>query len=161
MFSGIDRVDSTLINCINTAESTLQNKRQNPGGEICGKPEKENPRLARMGLPPSGKPQNPSLKPAHKWTPEPNDKSDPLFDQDFNQFMESLDNLEPFDDLEDWSDDIDSFTEAMAHPLDMADALWELVKLKMKKGAPKAPEPSSKSIFDKPWTKEPDGLTPT
>ena len=75
--------------------------------------------------------------------------------------MESLDNLEPFDDLEDWSDDVDLFTEAMAHPPDMADALWELVKLKMKKGAPKAPEPSSKSIFDKPWTKEPDGLTPT
>ena len=43
----------------------------------------------------------------------------------------------------------------------MADTLWELVKLKMKKGAPKAPEPSSKSIFDKHWTKEPEGLTPT
>ena len=64
--------------------------------------------------------------------------------------MESLDNLEPFDDLEDWSDDVDLFTEAMAHPPDMADALWELVKLKMKKGAPKAPEKSSESIFDKP-----------
>ena len=49
----------------------------------------------------------------------------------------------------------------MAHPPDMADTLWELVKLKMKKGAPKAPEPSSKSIFDKHWTKEPEGLTPT
>ena len=123
MFSRIDRVDSILIDCINTAESTLQNTRQNTGGEICGKPEKENPRLARMGPPPSRKPQNPSPKPTHKWTPEPNDISDPLLDYDFDQFMESLDNLEPFDDLEDWSDDVDLFTEAMAHPPDMADAL--------------------------------------
>ena len=45
---------------------------------------------------------------------------------------------------------LDLFMDAMAHPPDMADALWELVKLKMKKGAPKAPEPSSKSIFNKP-----------
>ena len=43
----------------------------------------------------------------------------------------------------------------------MADALWELVKLKKKKGAPKAPEQSNDSIFDKPWIKELEGLTPT
>ena len=73
--------------------------------------------------------------------------------------METLDNLEPFDDLEDWSDNIDLFTEAMAHPLDMADALWELVKLK--KGKSKAHEKSSESIFDKPWIKEPQWLTLT
>ena len=41
----------------------------------------------------------------------------------------------------------------------MADALWELVKLK--KGNSKAHEKSSESIFDKPWIKEPEGLTPT
>ena len=82
------------------AESTLQNKKQNSGGEICGKPEKANPQLVRIGPSLSGKPQNPTLKPAHKWTPEPTNISDPLFDQDFDQFMESLDNLEPYDDLE-------------------------------------------------------------
>ena len=43
----------------------------------------------------------------------------------------------------------------------MADALWELIKLKKKKGAPKAPEQSNESIFDKPWIKELEGLTPT
>ena len=80
MFSGIDRVNSTLIDCINMAESTLQNKKQNLGGEICGKPEKANPRLDWMGPPLSGKPQSPSPKPAHKWTPEPTDISNPLFD---------------------------------------------------------------------------------
>ena len=37
--------------------------------------------------------------------------------------MESLDNLEPLDDLEDWSDNIDLFMDAMAHPPQMADAL--------------------------------------
>jgi len=79
MFSGIDRVDSTLIDCMNIAESTLQNKKQNSGGEIYGKPEKANPRLVRMGPPLSGKPQNPSPKPAHKWTLEQTDISDPLF----------------------------------------------------------------------------------
>ena len=101
MLSGIDRVDSKLINCINMAESTLQNKKQNPGGEICGKPEEANPGLAQMGPSPSGKPQNPSPKHAYKWTPKPSGISDPLFNQNFDQFMESLDNLEPFDDLED------------------------------------------------------------
>jgi len=75
--------------------------------------------------------------------------------------MESLDNLEPYDDLEDLSDDVDFFMDAMAHPPHMADALWELAKLKNKKEASKAPEQSSESIFDKPWTKEPEGLTPT
>ena len=101
MLSGIDRVDSKLINCIKMAECTLQNKKQNSGGEICGKPEEANPRLVRMGPSLSGKPQIPSPKPAHKWTPEPIDISDPLFHQDFDEFMESLFNLEPYDDLED------------------------------------------------------------
>ena len=66
-----------------------------------GNSKRQTPRLAQMGPSPSGKPQIPSPKPDHKWTPEPTDISDPLFDQDFDQFMESLDNLEPFDDLED------------------------------------------------------------
>ena len=73
--------------------------------------------------------------------------------------MESLDNFEPFDDLEDWSDNVDLFMDAMAHPPQNADALWELAKLK--KGKSKASEQTSKSIFDKPWIKEPEGLTPT
>ena len=47
----------------------------------------------------------------------------------------------------------------MARPPQNADALWELAKLK--KGKSKAPEQSSKSIFDRPWIKEPEGLTPT
>ena len=44
--------------------------------------------------------------------------------------MGSFDNFEPFDDLEDWSDNVDLFMDAKAHPPQMADALWELVKLK-------------------------------
>ena len=73
--------------------------------------------------------------------------------------MNILDNFEPFDDLEDWSDNIDLFMDAMAHPPQHADALWELAKLKKRKA--KAPKQSSKSIFDKPWIKELEGLTPT
>ena len=73
--------------------------------------------------------------------------------------MNSLDDFEPFDDLEDWSDSVDLFMDTMAHPPQNADALWELAKLK--KGKSKAPEQSSKSIFDKAWIKEPEGLTPT
>ena len=65
--------------------------------------------------------------------------------------MESLDNLEPFDDLEDWLDNIDLFMDAMAHTAQMADALWEMAKLK--KGKSKAPEQSNKSIFDHPGLK--------
>ena len=49
--------------------------------------------------------------------------------------------------------------DVMDHPPQNADALWELVKLK--KGKSKAPEQSSNSIFDKPWIKEPEGMTPT
>ena len=48
--------------------------------------------------------------------------------------------------------------DAMAKPTEHADALWELAKLK--KGKSKAPEQSGNSIYDKPWIKEPEGLTP-
>jgi hypothetical protein len=47
--------------------------------------------------------------------------------------MESLDNLEPFDDLEDWSYDVDLFMEAMCHPPHMANVLWQKTKLKRQK----------------------------
>jgi len=46
--------------------------------------------------------------------------------------MESLDNLEPYDDLEDWSDDVDLFRDVMSHSPHMADILWGLVKIKKK-----------------------------
>ena len=69
--------------------------------------------------------------------------------------MNNLDNFEPFDDLEDWSDNVDLFMDAMANPPQHADALWELATFKKKKS--KAPEQSSKSIFDIPWIKEPEG----
>ena len=75
----------------------------------------------------------------HNGTPEPTDISDPLFDQDFDEFMESLDNLEPYDDLEDWSDNVDLFMDAVSHSPHMADILWEEVKLKKQKGTSKTP----------------------
>ena len=62
--------------------------------------------------------------------------------------MNSLENFEPFDDLEDLSNNVDLFMDAMASPPKHADALWELAK--HKKGKAKAPEQSSESIFDKP-----------
>ena len=99
MFSMIDRVDSSLIDCINIVKSTLQHKKQDLTGKSYKKPEKANPRLERMGPPLSRTPQDPSPKPVQKWTPEPTDISDPLFDKDLDEFMESLDNLEPYDDL--------------------------------------------------------------
>jgi len=97
------------------AQNTLQHKKLEFGGNFSGKLVKANPRLERMGSPLLEKPQNLSLKPTHKWTPEPTGISDPLVDQDFDLFMESLDNLEPHDDLEDWSDDVDLFMDAMSH----------------------------------------------
>ena len=106
-----------------------------------------------MGPSSSRKLQKSSPKSAHGCIPKLTDTSDPLFDQDFDQFMNSLDNFEPFDDPEDWSDNIDFFMDAMANPPEYADALWELAKLQ--KGKAKAPEQSRKSIFDNPWIKEP------
>jgi len=145
MLSGVDRVDSTLVDCIKIAESTLQKKKQKSGGGICGGSGKINPRLVRMGPSFSRKPQNPSLKPANSRIPQPDES---LFDQDFDQFMNSLDNFEPFDDLEDWLDNVDLFMDAMAQPPQNADTLWELAKLK--KGKSKTSEETSKSIFNRP-----------
>ena len=105
-------------------EGTLQNMKLKPGGGICGGSGKTNPRLVRMGPSSSRKPQKPSPKPAHNRIPKPTDNSDSLFDQDFDQFMNSLDNFEPFDDLEDWSDNADSFIDAMAHSPRMLTPSW-------------------------------------
>jgi hypothetical protein len=44
--------------------------------------------------------------------------------------MNSLDNFEPFVDLEDWSDNVDLFMDAMANSPQNADALWDSAKLK-------------------------------
>jgi len=136
MFSGIDRVDSTLSDCINMAEDTLQHrdsKEQDKTTKPYGKPEKANLRLHRMGPHISGTNRSNSSKSSHNWTPEPTDFSDPLFGQDFDEFMECLGNLEPFDDLKDWSDNVDLFMEAMCHPPHMADIVWHEPKLKKQK----------------------------
>ena len=105
----------------------MQNTKQKSGGGICGGSGETNPRLVRLGPSISKIPQNHSPKPAHIQTPE---QAESQFDQDFDQFMNSLDNFEPFDDPEDWSDNVNLFMEAMAHPPQKADALWELAKLK-------------------------------
>jgi len=97
MLSG-DRVNSKLIDSIKIAENTLQNKEQKMGGGICGGSGETNPQLVRLGPSISRIPQNPSPKPAHTRTPELVKSS---FDQDFDRFMNGLENFEPFDDLED------------------------------------------------------------
>ena len=96
MLSGFVRVNSKLIDCIKIAENTLQNKEQKTGGGICGGSGETNPRLVRLGPSISRIPQNPSPKPAHTRTPEPVESS---FDQDFDRFMNGLENIKPFDDL--------------------------------------------------------------
>ena len=73
--------------------------------------------------------------------------------------MNGLENFEPFDDLKEWSDNIELFMNDIANPPEHTNAIWELAKLK--KGKANAPKQSSNSIFDKPWIKEPEGLTPT
>ena len=137
------------------AESTLQNKEQKSGGEICGGAGETNPRLVQMGPSISRIPQSPSPKPAHIRTPKPVESS---FDQDFYRFMNGLKNFEPLDDLEDWSDNVKLFMDVMANPPKHADAFRELAELK--RGKAKAPEQSSDSIFDRPCIKEPEMLTP-
>ena len=46
--------------------------------------------------------------------------------------------FEPFDNLEEWSDNVELFMDVMAKPNEHADALWELAKFKKRKA--KAPE---------------------
>ena len=102
------------------AEGTLQNFKQKLGGGICGGAGETNPRLVRMGPSISRIPQIRSPKSAHIRTPELAESS---FDQDFDQFMNNLDNFEPFDDLKDWSDSVDLFMDTMAQPPQNADTL--------------------------------------
>ena len=47
--------------------------------------------------------------------------------------MNGLENFEPFDDLEEWSDNVELFMDAMAKPTKHAIALLELAKLKKRK----------------------------
>ena len=54
---------------------------------------------------------------------ESNSAKNLKFDQDFDRFMNSLENFEPFDDLEEWSDNFELFMDAMAKPTEHADAL--------------------------------------
>src|SRR6185312_8927915 len=107
------------------AESTLQNKEQKARGGICGGAGETKPRLVRMGLSIPRIPQSPSPKLAHTRTPKPVECK---FDQDFDRFLNGLENFEPFDDLEEWSDNIELFMDAMAKPTEHATALWELAK---------------------------------
>ena len=51
----------------------------------------------------------------------------------------------------DWSEDVGLF---------MVDVLWQEIKLKKQEKTSKTSKEFSESIFDKPWTKEPQGLTP-
>ena len=53
--------------------------------------------------------------------------------------MESLDNLEPYDDLEDWSNDVDLFMDAKCHPPHMADIFSQEAKLKKQEETSKPP----------------------
>ena len=89
-------MNSKLADCIKVAESTLQNKEQKAGGGICGGAGETNPRLVQMGPSISRIPQSPSPEPAHTRTLKPVDSK---FDQDFDRFMNNLENFEPFDDL--------------------------------------------------------------
>jgi hypothetical protein len=84
----------------------MQNKEQKLRGGICEGSSETNPRLIWMGPPISRISQNPSPEPAHIRTLEPVESS---FNQDFDHFMNGLDNSEPFDDIEDWSDNVDLF----------------------------------------------------
>ena len=99
-------MNSKLVDCIKIAKSTLQNKEQKTGGGICRGSGETNPRLVQLGPSTSRIPQSPSPKPAHIRTPKSVESS---FDQDSDQFMNNLDNFEPFDDLKDWSDNVNFF----------------------------------------------------
>ena len=69
--------------------------------------------------------------------------------------MNSINNFEPFDDLEDWSDNVDLFMDAMAKPTEHADALWELAKLK--KGKAKAQNNPVTQSITSPGLRSPRG----
>ena len=75
MLSGIDRVNSKLIDCIKLAESALQNKEQKSEGGIYGGSSETNPWLVWLGPSTSRIPQSLSLKLAHTRTLDPVESS--------------------------------------------------------------------------------------
>ena len=104
---GVNRVSRSIKGCIKLAESALGSSKSQQNPEALNPPHEQsgdvhsrmtNPRLVRIGPSSSRIPQNPSPKPAHVRTPE---SAESTFDQDFDQFMNSFDNFEPFDDLKD------------------------------------------------------------
>ena len=62
--------------------------------------------------------------------------------------MNGLENFEPFDNLEEWSDNVELFMDAMAKPTEHADALLELAKLKKKEKPRPQNNPVTQSMIN-------------
>jgi len=145
MLSGIDRVDSKLIDCIKMAESKTRSRIREE--KPAGNPKRQTPGLFGWDRLPLG-----NSRFLHR-----NLLTSGLLNQLIFPIPYSIristsswkvlttSNHSTISRIGQTTSTL--FMGAMAHPPQMADALWELVKLK--KGKSKAPEQSSKSIFDK------------
>jgi hypothetical protein len=115
LFGQVDRVDEALLKCINLEESTLSAEQQNAQEAKFNKDFDDFiNRIEPLG---SGPIQlNPELL-------NPNDN------QEFINHINNMETLDEFDDLEDWSFDIDLFMESLIHP-DKIEELWHISKAK-------------------------------
>ena len=114
IFSGTDRVHASLADSIKLAEDTFHaegyKERTHNGLKTYWKPKE---------------PQTGDLPSGSKGT----NNSDPIYDnestplppdwasgQEFVEYLEELDGPEGFDDLEEWSDDVNMFMEGLSNP---------------------------------------------
>ena len=101
----LDRVDNSLLDCINLAENTVNTKEHDA-------PEaKFNQDFDSLM---SGLDNTDPLNSDYiQINPEFLDLND---DREFIDYLNSLDNPDNFDDLDDWSDDVDLFMERLCNP---------------------------------------------
>lgn len=148
LINGVDRVLRSLADCIDLAESSLG--KQNTRFE----PEKSSPRFTRTGDIFSGHDRVDSkiadcIKLAedtlrsgssHKqeqWDSSSDSNCEEIVpellnlehDQEYINYVEELDGIGSFDDLDDWTDDVDLFMEGLCNP-DKIDELWQQSKAK-------------------------------
>jgi len=146
LINGVDRVSRSLADCIDLAESTLRKKNTH------FEPEKSSSRLARTGDIFLGLDQvdsnivdciklaentlkSGSSDKQEQWDSSSNSNCEEIVplelehDQEFINYVDELDDTGSFDDLNDWTDDVNLFMEGLCNP-DKIDELWQQSKSK-------------------------------
>ena len=118
IFSGLDQIDSKIIECIKLAEDTLRrgsfSNQKEVRSETHKEPERCSPRFDRTCHTSFGSKEVAFADSSCKQIIL--DFLDPDHDQAFIDYLNILDCPDSFDDLDEWSDDIDLFMKGLSNP---------------------------------------------